>query len=73
MRTRKIGMFVSNKRTMYYLLKPLEDLFVWSFGIMENLGNIPNDIFLVFGFVMMFYWLNLQRKYNNDKKTHPYG
>ena len=49
---------------MYYLLKPLEDLFVWSFGIMENLGNIPNDIFLVFGFVMMFYWLNLQGKFN---------
>lgn len=64
-------MFVSNKSTMYYLLKPFEDLFVWSFGILENLGNIPNDIFLVLGFVMMFYWLNLQGKFNKAAANNP--
>lgn len=64
-------MFVSNKTPMYYLLKPIEDLFVWSFGFLENLGNIPNNIFIVFGFVMMFYWLYLQGKFNKAAANDP--
>jgi hypothetical protein len=64
-------MFVSNKRTMYYLLKPLEDLFVWSFGILENLGNLPNNAFIVLGFVLMFYWLYLQGKFNKEAAANP--
>jgi len=64
-------MFVSNKRTMYYLLKPLEDLFVWSFGILENLGNLPNYAFIVLGFVLMFYWLYLQGNFNKQAAANP--
>ncbi len=49
---------------MYYLLKPIEDLFLWSFGILESLGNLPNNLFIVTGFVLLGYWLFLQGKYN---------
>lgn len=51
---------------MYYLLKPIEDLFLWSFGILESLGNLPNNLFIVTGFVLMGYWLFLQGKYNKE-------
>jgi hypothetical protein len=64
-------MFVSNNFAMYYLLKPIEDLFVWSFGILENLGNLPNNAFIVSGFVLMFYWLYLQGKFNKEAANNP--
>lgn len=46
-------------------LDPIVALFVWIFQhILEPLGNIPNFIFLLVGFAGMFYWLNVQKKYN---------
>lgn len=56
---------------MYYLLKPLEDLFLWSFGILESLENLPNNIFIVLGFVMLGYWLYLQGKFNKEAAANP--
>lgn len=56
---------------MYYLLKPLEDLFVWSFGILESLENLPNMAFILLGFVLLGYWLFLQAKYNKEAAANP--
>ena len=43
------------------------------FIVYDNIGNVFNYSCIVLGFVGLFYWLNLQRKFNNDKKNHPYG
>ncbi len=43
------------------------------FILYDNIGNVFNYSCIVLGFVGLFYWLNLQRKFNNDKKNHPYG
>lgn len=56
---------------MYYLLKPIEDLFVWSFGILEGLGNFPNNAFIITGFGLLGYWLYLQSKYNKEAANNP--
>lgn len=49
----------------------LGDVFYVIFGLMEKLGNVPNYIFIVLGFFGLFYWLNLQKKYN--KKAQELG
>lgn len=56
---------------MDWLVYPLGDLFVWSFGILEYFQNLPNDIFLVGGFFGLFYWLRLQAKYNKAAAADP--
>lgn len=60
-----------NLTIMYYLLKPIEDLFLWSFGILENLGNLPNKVFILIGFCLLFFWLRLQGKYNKEAAANP--
>lgn len=42
----------------------LGDLFTAFFDLFENLGDIPNWIFIITGFVLLFWWLGLQKKYN---------
>lgn len=49
----------------------LKDVFYGFFGLLEKLGNIPNYAFIALGFVGLFYWLNLQKKYN--KKAQDTG
>lgn len=46
----------------------LGDAFYSFFYQFEKLGDIPNWIFVALGFVMLFWWLGLQKKYN-DKAT----
>lgn len=41
------------------------DLAEWTFGFFEISGNFFNDSFLILGFIGLFYWLNVQRKFNN--------
>jgi hypothetical protein len=53
---------------MTELAYSLGDLFQWTFGILIALGNIPNYLIIVLGFVGLFYWLNLQKKYSRDDK-----
>ena len=52
----------------------------WSIGnatqdflgfIYDNVGNIFNYSCIVLGFVGLFYWLNLQRKFNNEAANNP--
>jgi hypothetical protein len=56
---------------MDYFFIPLAKFFQWSFGILESLGNTPNKIFIVGGFVGLAYWLWLQGKYNKEAENNP--
>lgn len=42
------------------------DVFGWTFQLFEITGNILNNSFLILGFVGLFYWLNLQKKYSEQ-------
>lgn len=42
----------------------LGDLLTAFFDLFENAGNIPNYFFVTLGFVLLFWWLSLQKKYN---------
>ncbi len=47
------------------ILDPFANFIVWSFeNILENLGNLPNVLFVLIGFVGLFYWLKTQGNYN---------
>lgn len=49
----------------------LGDVFSWLFeNTLEPLGNIPNNLFIVLGFVGMFIWLNMQKKFNAEAKAN---
>lgn len=56
---------------MTHFIYWLGDVFYAFFGLLKNLGNIPNYAFIALGFVGLFYWLNLQKKYN--KKAQEEG
>lgn len=48
----------------------LTGFFYWIFeNTLEPLGNIPNYSFIVLGFVGLFIWLKMQKKYNEEAKS----
>ena len=47
------------------------DFLTWTFGFFEVVGNVFNNILIVLGFIGMFYWLNWQRKFNEQAKNDP--
>ncbi len=52
------------------ILNPIGDFIVWSFqNILEVLGNAPNVIFVLVGFVGLFYWLKIQGNYNKKAQN----
>ena len=42
----------------------LGDFFIWTFGIIEMLGNSPNVLFIILGFIGTAFWLWKQAKYS---------
>ncbi|NNC82703.1 MAG: hypothetical protein HKN79_03930 [Flavobacteriales bacterium] len=42
------------------------DFITWTFGILEALGNIPNVIFTIIGFIGAGFWLMRQAKYTKE-------
>jgi hypothetical protein len=45
----------------------LGDFILWTTEILfENVGNMFNTAVILLGFVGLFYWLNVQRKFNNE-------
>lgn len=57
---------------MEWLTTPLADFIVWTFEtFLEPMKNMPNTAFLLLGFVGLFYWLNLQAKYNKQAEQNP--
>jgi len=58
--------------TFEEVLNVIADIVVWTFEhVLEPLGNIPNVLFIILGFVGLFTWLNIQKKYN--KKAEEDG
>lgn len=58
---------------MRYLVEPLGKLIVWTFDtILVPIGDLgaanPNNLFIVMGFLGLFYWLYRQAKYNQTAK-----
>ncbi|MDQ3192834.1 MAG: uracil phosphoribosyltransferase [Bacteroidota bacterium] len=51
---------------MNELIYGLGELFQESFKVLEALGNIPNYIFIVIGFILLFYWIKEMAKYNRE-------
>jgi predicted negative regulator of RcsB-dependent stress response len=49
----------------------ISDFLTWTFGFYENVGNIFNYSLIVLGFVGLFYWLNWQKKFNENAKNDP--
>ena len=47
------------------------DFLTWTFGIFEVIGNSFNYLLLAVGFVGMLYWLNWQRKFNQQAENNP--
>lgn len=37
----------------------------------DNIGNFLNYSLIVLGFVGLFYWLNWQKKFNEQAKNNP--
>ncbi len=59
---------------MDYIVNPLGRLIVWTFdNILVPIGDLgaanPNNIFIVIGFVGLFYWLYSQHKYNKKAES----
>ncbi len=42
----------------------------YAFLPFEWVGNIFNYALVVFGFVGLFYWLNMQKKYNQEAENN---
>jgi len=57
---------------MYWndLVYGLGDFFQWTFKILPILGNIPNNVFLLIGFVLFFYWIKEQHRYNKEAEKN---
>lgn len=49
------------------------DALTWSLGIFDSqlFGNVFNYGVIILGFVGLFYWLNVQRKFNVDAEKNP--
>jgi hypothetical protein len=59
--------------TLYDLFWGIGDLLTWALSALQadGIGNIVNYSCIVFGFLGLFYWLNLQRKFNAEAESNP--
>lgn len=53
------------------ILVPIEKILVWSFGIIESLGNTFNIAVIILGFVGLFIWLKKQYSFNKQAEGNP--
>ena len=42
-----------------------------TFGFFELVGNVFNYSLIVLGFIGLFYWLNWQKKFNDQAANNP--
>ncbi len=50
----------------------LGDIFLWTFQIFEIIGNSFNYLVIALaGFGGLFYWLNMQKKFNAAAEKDP--
>ena len=54
------------------IFEGLGEFLLWTTSILfENIGNLFNNAMIVLGFIGLFYWLNLQKKFNQEAKNNP--
>lgn len=66
--------FVSNNKQMSskVIFEGLGDLISWTTEIIfENVGNMFNTAAIILGFVGLFFWLNIQKKFNAKALNNP--
>jgi hypothetical protein len=51
---------------MTELIYGLGELLQQSFAILPALGNIPNVIFIIIGFLLFFFWIKEMARYNRE-------
>ena len=56
---------------MDYIFIPLGNFFQWTFGFLESLEMLPNNIFLFGGFFGLVYWCIRQGNYNKAAAKNP--
>ncbi|PCI94671.1 MAG: hypothetical protein COB15_13520 [Flavobacteriales bacterium] len=47
------------------------DAAYWFFNLFEGFGNLPNIAFTLLSFVLLFWWLKLQKNYNDEAAANP--
>ena len=60
--------------TLTAFFNGLGDIFQWTFGFLQNdfwLTSVMNSGVIILGFVGLFYWLNHQRKFNQQAENDP--
>lgn len=60
--------------TLTDLFWAIGDIFYWTFQLLDaDLGftAVMNTMLLILGFVGLFYWLNWQRKFNDQAANNP--
>lgn len=59
--------------TLTELFWGIGDFMTWTFGMLESdaIGNKFNYLTIALGFVGLFYWLNWQRKFNEQAENDP--
>jgi hypothetical protein len=51
---------------MNELIYGLGNLLQESFTILPILGNLPNVLFIIIGFILLFYWIREMANYNRE-------
>lgn len=52
------------------IVEPLADLFTWTFGILEGLGNSFNWLIIAVMFVLNVIWIKKMGDYNREAKQN---
>ena len=47
------------------------DIAYWFFDLFSKLENIPNIGLTILSFVLLFWWMKLQKKYNDEAASNP--
>jgi len=56
--------------SMQDLVLPIGDFLVKAFDtLIVPAGNIPNNVFMLIGFVGLVYWIKLQGKFNKEAEA----
>jgi len=55
---------------MEELVYALGDLFQWTFGILETLGNKPNYAFIVLIMFLLGLWMVTQQRYLKEDRAN---
>jgi hypothetical protein len=52
------------------LVFALGDFLTETFKILPKLGNLPNIIFIIIGFILLIYWLRAMTNYNREAEEN---